>query len=535
MSTRDKNWLKLGGLATAAFALGLLFAGILDLPLRSSAQGRPTRNAPIVPVRAAAPDAAVKMLSDLSDAYAEIADRAKPAVVYISASHTLTASERSQAQVDPRRLPPGYRQFQHPRVERGSGSGFIVSADGYILTNNHVVEGADRVRVRLLDRREFDARVVGTDPTTDVAVIKIDVAGLTPMPFGNSDAARVGEMVLAIGNPLGDNLTFTVTSGIISAKGRRLQGLERTDGRSIGDFIQTDAAINPGNSGGPLVNIRGEVIGINAAIASETGLFAGYGFAIPINLARTVMDQLVANGRVTRAALGVLVGDADADDAEFVGLRTIQGVVVQDFSGEDSPAKAAGIQRGDVIVTVDGRQVNYVGQLQQVVGFKPVGQSVRVEVARQGGVRRTYDVRLISGDATPRNRITRADDNTGNRTEDATGKDASGNPVTASTSLLGVTVTPLTSTLSERLELRERVQGLVITDVDPAGPAAEKLFDEAGGNGPDIIVGVNGRAVKTEGELREALRSAGAGKVVSLDIYNARSDSRRMERVRLGQ
>ncbi|MEP6744101.1 MAG: trypsin-like peptidase domain-containing protein, partial [Gemmatimonadota bacterium] len=514
MSTRDKNWIKLGGLATAAFALGLLFAGILDLPLRGEAQDRPTRNAPIVPIRAPAPDAAIKLLADLRDAYAEVAERAKSAVVYIAASHTLTAAERSQ--IDPRRLPQGGRRFQHPRVERGSGSGFIVSADGYILTNNYVVEGADKVRVRLLDRREFDARVIGTDPTTDVAVIKIDATGLTPMPFGNSDEARVGELVLAIGNPLGDNLTFSVTSGIISAKGRRLQGLERTDGRSIGDFIQTDAAINPGNSGGPLVNIRGEVIGINAAIASETGLSAGYGFAIPINLARTVMDQLVSNGRVSRAALGVLVQDADANDAEYVGLRTIQGVVVQDFSGDDSPAKAAGIQRGDVIVTVDGHAVNYVGQLQQVVGFKPVGQSVHVEVARQGGVRRTYDVRLISGDAAAR--ITRA-----NAAPDAgTGKDASGNPATSGSTLLGVTVTPLTSTLSERLELQNAVQGLMITDVDPAGPGAEHLFDEASGNGPDIIVAVNGRAVRTEAELRDALRTAGAGKIVSLDIYNAR-------------
>ena len=526
MSTRDKNWLKLGGLATAAFALGLLFAGILDLPLRSEAQGRPGHTTPIIPVRAPAPNAAVQRLADLSDAFAEIAERAKPSVVFVAATHNMTAAE--QAQIDPRRLPQGMRQ--HPRVERGSGSGFIVSADGYILTNNHVVEGADKVRVRLLDRREFDARVVGSDPTTDIAVIKIDATGLVPMPFGNSDQARVGEMVLAIGNPLGDNLTFSVTSGIISAKGRRLQGLERQDGRSIGDFIQTDAVINPGNSGGPLVNIQGEVIGINSAIASETGLFSGYGFAIPINLAHIVMDQLIATGHVSRAALGVLVQDADADDAEFVGLRSVQGVVVQDFSGNDSPAKAAGIQRGDVIVTIDGQPVNYVGQLQQVVGFKPVGQSVHVEVARQGGVRRTYDVRLISGEARTRAQIARADNE-----DDRNGKDASGNPTTPANTLLGVSVTPLTSALSERLELQNHVEGVVITDVDPSGPAADKLFDEASGSGPDIIVAVNGHAVKTEGELRDALRAVGAGKIASLDIYNARSDSRRMERLRLGQ
>ena len=186
---------------------------------------------------------------------------------------------------------PRFRQ--QPEIEQGSGSGFIVSADGYILTNNHVVEGADQVTVRLLDRREFKAKVVGTDPNTDVAVLKIDATDLPPVALGNSDDARVGEWVLAVGNPLGEGLTFTVTSGIMSAKGRALNGLPGRGQGSIQDFIQTDAAINPGNSGGPLVNVRGEVIGINSAIASETGFYSGYGFAIPINLARTVMDQLI--------------------------------------------------------------------------------------------------------------------------------------------------------------------------------------------------------------------------------------------------
>ena len=533
MSTRDKNWLKLGGLATAAFALGLLFAGILDLPLRTEAQGRPSRGTPIVPVRAPAPDAAVRMLTDLSDAYAEISERAKPGVVYIVSSHRNTAADRTGG-IDPQQLPPGFRLLPPGHgggVERGSGSGFLVTADGYILTNNHVVEGADKVTVKLLDGRQFDARVIGADPATDVAVVKIDATGLTPMPFGNSDESRVGEMVLAIGNPLGQDLTFTVTSGIISAKGRRLAGLERQDGRSIGDFIQTDAAINPGNSGGPLLNVRGEVIGINSAIASETGTFTGYGFAIPINLARQVMDQLVTTGRVTRAALGVLVKDAGPTDAEFVGMSEVRGVVVQDWSGDDSPAKAAGLQRGDIIISIDGTPVNYTGQLQQTVGFKPVGTTVHVEVARQGGVRRTYDVRLVSGDAarTPR-QISRAG---GQGNSDDANKDAAGNPVNRAGALLGISVTPLTSDMAERFQLREPVQGLVITDVDQGGPSADQLADEADG-GPDIITAVNGRTVKTENELRDALRSIGAGHIASLDLYNARSDTRRVERVRLG-
>ena len=215
---------------------------------------------------------------------------------------------------------PGGDDRARRAVRRRRAPASSSRSDGYILTNNHVVDGATKVTVRLLDRREFPARVVGTDPTTDVAVLKIDASGLTPAPFGDSDASRVGEWVLAVGNPLGENLTFTVTQGIISAKGRALDLPNRSQS-SIQDFIQTDAAINPGNSGGPLVNVRGEVIGINSAIASPTGVSAGYGFAVPINLARAVMEQIRTNGRVERAALGVLVRDATTDDAAYVGLE----------------------------------------------------------------------------------------------------------------------------------------------------------------------------------------------------------------------
>ena len=197
----------------------------------------------------------------------------KPSVVYIRSQRTEHATQQQ-------RVPPGMERFfprfrQQPEIEQGSGSGFVISADGYILTNNHVVEGAEQVTVRLLDRREFKAKVIGTDPNTDVAVLKIDAKDLPPVALGNSDDARVGEWVLAIGNPLGEGLTFTVTSGIVSAKGRALNGLPGRGQGSIQDFIQTDAAINPGNSGGPLVSVRGEVIGINSAIASETGLLLG--------------------------------------------------------------------------------------------------------------------------------------------------------------------------------------------------------------------------------------------------------------------
>jgi len=277
------------------------------------------------------------------------------------------------------------------RVEQGSG--FLASSDGYILTNNHLVAGADRVTVRLYDKREFTAEVVGTDPNTDVAVIRIDARNLPTVRFGNSDSTRVGEWALAIGNPLGEAFTFTVTAGIISAKGRVLAGLAQTP-NAIQDFIQTDAATNPGNSGGPLVNTRGQVIGINSAIASGTGFYIGYGFAIPINLVRAVMGQLVRTGRVERAVMGLSVRDATEQDAGVVGLQQITGVVVNGYTSDDSPAKQAGIRPGDVIVSLRGEPVGSTAQLQERVGFKKSGDAVEVTLVRPGGEKRTVLVQL---------------------------------------------------------------------------------------------------------------------------------------------
>ena len=230
-----------------------------------------------------------------------------------------------------------------------------MSKDGYILTNNHVVADADKVTVTLLDKRSFEAKVIGRDPTTDVAVIKIDGENLPVASLGDDNNARVGQWVVAIGNPLG--LDFTVTAGIISAKGRPLQGLLGNRGYEITDYIQTDAAINPGNSGGPLVNIRGEVIGINSAIASSTGFYAGYGFAIPVTLAKQVMDDLIKYGKVRRAVMGVTILPATAADAKAAGMKEVTGVFVRGFNPDDgtSPAKEAGLQPGDVIVAADGK------------------------------------------------------------------------------------------------------------------------------------------------------------------------------------
>src|SRR5216110_908561 len=270
MAVRTRDWLKFGALVALAFVFGLAFASTLDLPKQSGA-------AAVIPeAQAAAAPAfqipAAKPAADIGNAFVAVADHVRPAVVFIKSQKV----ERAESQ----RLPPGFEDFfpqrRRPQVEQGSGSGFIVSPDGYILTNNHVVAGADKVTVKLYDKREFTAKVVGTDPNTDVAVIRIDARNLPTVGFGNSDSTRVGEWALAIGNPL----EFTVTAGIVSAKGRLLRGLPRPN-YGIQDFIQTAAAINPGNSGGPLVNIQGQVIGINSAIASGTGYYDGYGFAIP--------------------------------------------------------------------------------------------------------------------------------------------------------------------------------------------------------------------------------------------------------------
>jgi serine protease Do len=532
--------LKSGGVALA-FAVGLMSATLLHLPYQSAAQQAQQQSPYGAGVQAASRTVtpAAASLQNLSEAFASVAEHVKPSVVYIKSGRKPEAMTRRgprgqrnapRMEVPPgmepffRGLPPMQLQPQEPRFQEGSGSGFVVSKDGYILTNNHVVDGSDQVTVRLLDRREFKAKIVGTDPNTDLAVLKIDAKNLVPAPLGNSGAARVGEWVLAVGNPLGDNLTFTVTSGIISAKGRSLTLPGQSD-RTIQDFIQTDAAINPGNSGGPLVSVQGEVIGVNSAIASETGYYSGYGFAIPIDLARRVMDQIISEGRVHRVALGITVQDATANDAEYVGLPDIRGVLVQDFT-EKSPAQKAGIESGDIIVAVDGKPVEYVGQLQQQIAFRKAGETVKVEVARKGGVHKTLEVRLQEV-APPKQTA----DGTSDQSNDASD---SSDDAAASIDLLGLTVQPVDQDAVQQFELAPDQRGLLVTGVTPGGPSYGEVADPDQG-GPDIILSVEGKPMKSVADLKQVLKGFKKDDIVSLRIYNTQAKSRRIQRVRLGQ
>ena len=336
-------------------------------------------------------DENVALLDRTAKAFSAVVKKATPAVVGIQVEKTVGgkgAATPFHGQ-DPfefffndpffqRFFGPGIRprQPQAPRKrhEQGLGSGFIISSNGYILTNNHVVGGADVIKVRLSDGRHFKAKVVGTDPESDVAVVKIEAKGLPTVPLGDSDAIEVGEWVIAIGNPFG--LTQTVTVGVVSAKGRSRIGINDYE-----DFIQTDAAINPGNSGGPLLNIHGEVIGMNTAIFSKSGGYMGIGFAIPINMAKAIKDQLVKNGKVVRGWLGVIIQDMDEDLASSFGLKKAEGVLVSEVA-DGSPADKGGLKQGDIILKMDGHKVENASELRNRVALTQPGTKVKFEILR---------------------------------------------------------------------------------------------------------------------------------------------------------
>ncbi|WKN44814.1 Do family serine endopeptidase [Tunicatimonas pelagia] len=320
------------------------------------------------------------------------ADRVKPGVVFIRSTYSGSRQSRNSLLEDfydyfgDRR--PGEPGGERP--SRSSGSGVLISDDGYIVTNNHVIEEADKIEVTLDDNRFYEAEVIGIDPTTDLALLKIeDRSILFPfVSFGDSDDVRVGEWVLAIGNPFG-TLTSTVTAGIVSAKARNINILHDRNGRQIESFIQTDAAVNQGNSGGALVNLKGELVGINTAIATPTGSYAGYSFAVPVSLVQKVMNDLLEYGSVQRALLGVRIRDVNAQLAEEEGLKTVTGVFVDGVT-QESAAAEAGMEAGDVIIEIDDRSVNNVSELQELVARNRPGDEVEVTFWRDGSQETVY-------------------------------------------------------------------------------------------------------------------------------------------------
>jgi serine protease Do len=441
--------------------LGWLPSGTAGPEPRPSVAVRPVATAPQSPITGGS-----------ARNFVEIAKLVKPTVVNISATRSGRSGEGLQGSPFD---DPFFRRFfgeeffkrdaPKERKERGQGSGVIVDANGLIITNNHVVNKADEIKVFLSDKREFKAKLIGTDTKTDVAVVKIEATGLPVIPWADSDQLEVGEFVLAVGNPFG--LTQTVTMGIVSAVGRASMGIAEYE-----DFIQTDAAINPGNSGGALVNVRGELVGINTAIFSQSGGNMGIGFAVPSNLARSMMDQLVRTGKVVRGWLGVSIQDLTPELATQFGIGDTKGVLVSDIM-DDSPAKKAGVERADVIVEFDGKPMDSPTHLRNAVAQTPIGKKVSLKVIRDKKPK-TLDVTIAEQ---PKSVAQAGSEDNGD--------------VTAPVGVLSdLEVRELTDELAGRYGLKSTERGVVITRVK-SGSTAEEMGVREG----DIVVEVNRKAV----------------------------------------
>ena len=423
----------------------------------------------------------------LSATFRAAASRAEQSVVYVEV-------EKEAAAMDPQQIPEPFRFFfgpegpqPDPGPQLGAGSGFVFDDQGHIITNHHVVEGADYVKVRSLDRREFEAKVVGSDPDTDVAVIKIEPNGKTlpPATLGSSSRIQVGDWVLALGNPLG--LDFTVTAGIVSAKGRQV-GLGRQT--ALESFIQTDAAINMGNSGGPLVDLEGRVIGINTLIYGGMR-YVGYGFAVPIDIAKKVVADILEYGHVRRPRLGVGVSTVDAVDAEVFGLESVAGAMVGEIS-EDSPAAAAGIETGDVIVALDGEPIGTSSELTSRLAQYAPGDEVELTIVRYGErMKKSVELGEFEHD--------------GGEAERAATRETTAEK-------LGFSVQPLTAQVAEQLGYDD-ADGVIISQVRAGSSAAQ-----AGISRGMRLLSVNRQPVRAPADLERIAGELAGGSVVSLQV-----------------
>jgi len=438
----------------------------------------------------------IKTAESLSAVFEHVAENIKPFVVSIS-SAKLIKPEQGRDQMPDWWFEFPFRDFfgnenfnrffnQDNRgsgyVQQGLGTGVIVDAAGYILTNNHVVEEADEVTVTLFDERSFKAKIVGTDPKTDLAVVKIDASLLRSGTLGDSDKLKVGEWVIAAGNPFA--LTSTITAGIVSAKGRSNVGIVDYE-----DFIQTDAAINPGNSGGPLVNLRGEVVGINTAIFSQSGGYSGVGFAIPSNMTKSVMKSLVERGRVIRGHLGVAIQNLTEGLAKSFGYDSTDGVLISEVTPQ-GPADKAGLKQGDVITRFDGKAIKDTVRLRSLVAATQPDSTVQVEVIRNGR-KETVAVRI------------------GELESKQTQK-----PTEQPQSELGMRVETLTPEIARQLG-RADLRGVIVTSIDPLGAAAK-----AGIRTYDLVLNVQGRAVASVAEFERELKKYNLKKGVRLRVQS---------------
>jgi serine protease Do len=423
-----------------------------------------------VPVRADISDKdATELLTKLGDAMAKIAERVTPAVVNISTTRTVKTPR------NPLFDDPFFKKFFGEGHEGGQrrkayslGSGFIATSDGYIITNNHVIEGAEDILVKLSDNREYKGKVIGVDSRTDVAVIKINEKKLPTIPWGNSDKMRVGEMILAVGNPYG--LSHTITMGIISALGRVGIGISDYE-----DFIQTDAAINPGNSGGPLVNSSGEVIGVTNAIFSTSGGYQGIGFAIPSNMVKNVMDSIISEGKVVRGWLGVQIQPLNADLAKQFGLKDDNGVLLVDVT-EGGPAAKAGMKGGDVVVEYDGKKINDPFHFKNMVAETKPGKQVSIRIIREGNL---LTANVTIGELPVENQVIPN--------------------IEIDNALKGVSVQDITDEYRQKMNISEKDRGVIVNNIDEDSPALGII------NKGDIILEINRKPVTNTKEYTKVI------------------------------
>jgi len=437
----------------------------------------------------------INTLQDLNNAFVDIAKAVTPTVVTVFTEKVYKVRYNefnpffgndpfqdffSQFFGSPHQTKPKVKKF----IQEGMGSGVIVSSDGYILTNNHVVKEADKLKVQLSDKRIFDAKIIGRDPKTDIALIKINAKNLPAAKLGDSDKLRIGEIVLAIGSPLSKNLEHTITHGIVSAKGRSNFGLADYE-----DFIQTDAAINPGNSGGALVNLNGEVVGINAAIATQSGGFQGIGLAVPINMAKSVMEQLKEHGKVIRGFLGAYIQDVTSQMAQAMNLPNTKGALISDVQ-KGGPAEKAGLKAGDVVIKFNGREINNSTQFRILVASSAPGTKVNLTILRDGK-KKVIAVKLGELNETTLTKTSKK----------------------KLDKLFGFNVAPINSQTAKKYGINPDLQGVIITDVKPFSEAARVGL----ANG-DVILAINHHRVKDIDSFNKLVKNLKKGDTILLRV-----------------